>query len=135
MNPSSNRHHSLSLLPCTLVPRKPPFCSHGRFASRNVQVFIDETKILKLIDDHLVPPPAVLQWWLAKDEEIPTPNTNEIVVSKACDFFRGLISHYKIELVHLNPNFVLQITVFLHLHEAYLDVLPNFSLSSNIIFS
>jgi hypothetical protein len=100
--------------------------------------YIDESKILKLVDDHLIPPRAVLQWRLAKDEEILTPNTNEIVISKAffqwgfglpaCDFFRGLLNHYKIELVHLNPNSILQITVFVHLCEAYLTILPNFFL-------
>jgi hypothetical protein len=71
-------------------------------------------------------------------EEIPTPNTNEIVLSKAfflrgfglpsCNFFRGLLHHFKIELIHLNLNSILQITVFMHLCEAYLVILPNFTL-------
>jgi hypothetical protein len=71
-------------------------------------------------------------------EEIPTPNTNEIVLSKAfflrgfglpsCNFFRGLLHHCKIELIHLNLNSILQITVFMHLCEAYLVILPNFTL-------
>jgi hypothetical protein len=82
---------------------------------------IDESEIRKLVDDHLLPPRAILQLRLAKDEEIPTPNTNEIVVSKsffqrgfelpACDFFRDLLNHFKIELIHLNPISILQITV------------------------
>ena len=105
---------------------------------------IDESEILKLVDDHLLPPRAVLQWRPAKDEEIPTPNTNEIVVSKsffqrgfglpACDFFCGLLNHFKIELIHLNPNSILQIAVFVHLCEAYLAVLPNFSLFKHYFF-
>jgi hypothetical protein len=75
---------------------------------------------------------------MAKDEDIPMPNTNEIIVSTtffqhefglpACDFFRGLLHHYKIELIQLNPNSILHIVVFVHLCEAYLVVLPNFAL-------
>jgi hypothetical protein len=42
---------------------------------------IDDGEILKLVNDHLLPPRAILQWRLTKDEDIPTPNTNEIVVS------------------------------------------------------
>jgi hypothetical protein len=81
----------------------------------------DESEIRKLVDDHLLPPRAILQWRPVKDEEIPTPNTNEIMVSKsffervfelpASDFFRDLLNHFKIELIHLNPISILQITV------------------------
>jgi hypothetical protein len=76
----------------------------------------------------------VLQWRPAAREDIPTPNTNEIVVFSsffqcgfglpACDFFHGLLDHYKIKLVHLNPSVILQIAVFVHLCEAFLGVLP-----------
>jgi hypothetical protein len=48
-----------------------------------------------------------------------------------CDFLRGLHDHYKIELVHLNHNSVLQITVFIHLYEAFLGIPPNFPLFTN----
>jgi hypothetical protein len=75
---------------------------------------IDEGELLKLIENHLLPSRAVLQWRSAKDEDIPTANTNEIVVSTSffqcgfglpsCDFLYGLLHHYKIELVHMNPN-------------------------------
>jgi hypothetical protein len=56
----------------------------------------------------------VIQWRLAKDEEIPTPHKKEIVVFTAffqrrfgfpsCDFLHRLFHHYQIELIHLNPN-------------------------------
>jgi hypothetical protein len=71
-----------------------------------------------------------------KDEDIPTTNTNEIVVLTSffewgfclpsCEFLRGLLHHYKIELVHLNPNSILQLVIFIHLCECYLTA-PNFS--------
>jgi hypothetical protein len=52
----------------------------------------------------------------------------------ACDFFRGLLDHYQIELVHLNPNSILQITVFVHLCEAFLIIPPKFPLFKNYFF-
>jgi hypothetical protein len=90
----------------------------------------DEEEILKLVNYHLLPAHAILQWWPVKDEDIPTPNINEIVVSKSlfprgfglpvCDILRGLFNHYKIESIHLNPNSILQIVVVVHLCEPYL---------------
>jgi hypothetical protein len=60
------------------------------------------------------PDRVMLQWCPATGEDIPTPNTNEIVMFSsffqrgiglpACDFLRGLLDHYQIELFHLNPN-------------------------------
>jgi hypothetical protein len=52
----------------------------------------------------------------------------------ACDLFHGLLDHYQIELVHLNPNSILQITVFIHLCEAFLGIPPNFPLFKNYVF-
>jgi hypothetical protein len=45
-----------------------------------------------------------------------------------------LLHHFKIELVHLNPNFVLQITVFVHLCDAYPAISPNFALFKYYLF-
>jgi hypothetical protein len=52
----------------------------------------------------------------------------------ACDFLCGLLHHYQIELVHLNPNSILQISIFVHLYEAFLGIPPNFSLFKNNFF-
>jgi hypothetical protein len=82
----------------------------------------------------------MLQWHPTVGEDLPTPNTNEIVVFSsfqrgfglpACDFFCGLLDHYQIELVHLNPNSILQITIFVHLCKAFLGIPPNFPLFKN----
>jgi hypothetical protein len=91
---------------------------------------VDEDKIRNLVTHHILPPHSILQWQMAKGEEIPTLNTNEIVMSKAffhqgyglpnCDFFHGLLHHFKIELVHLNHFFV-------HLCEVYLTIPPIFT--------
>jgi hypothetical protein len=83
----------------------------------------------------------VLQWRPTTKEDIPIPNTNKIVVFSsffqrgfglpACDFLRELLDHYQMELVHMNPNSILQIAVFVHLCEAYLGIPPNFPLFKN----
>jgi hypothetical protein len=75
-------------------------------------------------------------------EDIPTPNTNEVVILSSflqcafglptCEFLYSLLHHYEIELVHLNPNSILQIVVFVHLCDAFLVVPPNFSYSKAI---
>jgi hypothetical protein len=43
-------------------------------------------------------------------------------------FFCGLLDFYSLNLTHLNPNFVLQVVVFVHLWEAFLGILPHFGL-------
>jgi hypothetical protein len=50
------------------------------------------------------------------------------------DFFCGLLDRYQIELVRLNPNSILQTTVFVHLCEAFHGIPPNFPFSNTIFF-
>jgi hypothetical protein len=104
----------------------------------------DENEIRKLVASHFLPDHAMLQWHPTAGEDILTPNTNEIVVFTSffqrgfslsvCDFLRGLLDHYQIELVHLNPNSILQIAVFIHLCEVFLGIPPNFPLFKNYFF-
>jgi hypothetical protein len=73
-----------------------------------------------------------------KVKKFPLPIPKKILVLKAfflwrfwllsCNFFHSLLHHYKIKLAHLNPNFVIKITVFVHLSEVYLAISPNFTL-------
>jgi hypothetical protein len=83
----------------------------------------------------------VIQWRPAKGGYIPTPNTNEIIVLSSffqClptrEFLHGLLHYYYIELIHLNPNSILQIIVFVHLCEDFLAVHPNFPLFKHYFF-
>jgi hypothetical protein len=83
----------------------------------------------------------MLQLHLTSGEDLPTPNTNEIVMFSSFlqrgfslptyDFFHRLLDHYQLKLVHLNLNSILQITVFIHLCGAFLGIPPNFSLLKN----
>jgi hypothetical protein len=103
-----------------------------------------ESEIRTLVVNHFLQDHVVLQWRPAASKDLPTPNTNKIVVFSsffqrgfgllACDFFRGVLHHYQIELVHLNPNSILQITIFVHLYEAFLGIPLNFSLFKNYFF-
>jgi hypothetical protein len=105
---------------------------------------VDESEIRKLIANHFLLDCAVLQWPPIIGDDLPTSNTNEIVMFSsffqrrfglpACDFFRGLLDHYQIELAHLNPESNLQITVFIHLCEVFLGIPPNFPLFKNYFF-
>jgi hypothetical protein len=81
---------------------------------------------------------------LTKGEDIPTPNSNEIVVLPPFfirsfglpnrEFLCGLLHYYQIELVHLSPNSILKIIIFVLLCEAFLVVYPNFPLFKHYIF-
>jgi hypothetical protein len=104
----------------------------------------EESEIHKLVVNHFLLDRVILQWRPAAGKDIPTPNTTEIVVFSSFfqhefglpsyDFLRGLLDHYQIELVHLNPNSILQIVVFVHLCEAFLGISPNFLLFKNYFF-
>jgi hypothetical protein len=108
------------------------------------QSIADESETHQLVTNFFLPDLIVLQWRPAVREDIPTPNTKEIVVFSsffqcgfglsACDFLRELLDHYKIELVHLNPNYILQIAVFVHFCEAFLGILHNFLIFKNYFF-
>jgi hypothetical protein len=105
---------------------------------------VDESEICMLVTNLFLLDRAVLQWHPTIREDIPTPNTNEIVMFsyffkcgfslRACDFFRGLLDHYQIELVHLNPNSIIQIIIFVHLCEAFIGIPPVFPLFKNYFF-
>jgi hypothetical protein len=108
------------------------------------QSIVDESEILKLVENYFLLNHAMLQWWPAKGEDIPTPNTKEIVVFSSFfqlgfgfpiyDFFRGLLQHYQIDLVHFNSNSIFQIEVFVHLCEAFIGISPTFPLFKNYFF-
>jgi hypothetical protein len=115
--------------------------SHSHLFQASV---VDESEIHKLVVNYFLPDRAVLQWRSTTGEDLSTPNTNEIVVFSSffqhrfglstCDFFHEFLDHYQIKLVHLNPNSILQIAVFVHLYEAFLGIPLNFPLFKNYFF-
>jgi hypothetical protein len=74
----------------------------------------------------------------------PQPRSDEVVVLlpffirglgiPCCDFLRQLLDFYKVELVHLNTNSVLQISVFIDLCEAFLGIPPSLDLFRHLFW-
>src|SRR5438105_10876638 len=99
---------------------------------------VTEEHLRRMVKDGVLPAKEIIGWRAADGEAFPTANTGEIVVFEPFfyrgfsvptnRFFRGLLHFYKIELVHLNSNFVLHIAAFIHLCEAYLGIEPHFAL-------
>jgi hypothetical protein len=77
---------------------------------------LDELMIARLL-----PRPEASGAWLGSADGFPRPCQDEVVILLPffvrglgfpyCDFLRQLLDFYRIELVHLNPNSILQILV------------------------
>jgi hypothetical protein len=78
------------------------------------------------------------EWLLPGREELPVPCDGYVISfvhfhergfgTPPHPFFRGLLHHYQIELQHLNPNGIQQITAFIVLCEEFLGIEPHFEL-------
>jgi hypothetical protein len=107
------------------------------FAGNHMSV-VSESDLLQLIDVGILPPKELCSWRICRGVTVPTEDTHESVVYvlflirglalPISPFFRGLLDFYNLNLTHLNPNSILQISIFVHLCEAYLIVLPHFGL-------
>jgi hypothetical protein len=99
---------------------------------------VTEEQIQSLVDRGLLRPKAQVGWRPAAGEAFPMEGTSETVFFlahiergfgvPACNFLRGLLHFYRIELVHLAPNWITIIATFIHLCEAYLGITPHFHL-------
>jgi hypothetical protein len=104
---------------------------------------IDPNSQLPLAGNHMsvVSESDLLQlcsWRICRGVTVLTEDTHESVIYSPflicglalpiSPFFRGLLDFYHLNLTHLNPNSILQVSVFVHLCEAYLGILPHFGL-------
>jgi hypothetical protein len=90
----------------------------------------------ELVITRLLPRPKASGARLGSAEGIPQPHSDEVVVLlpffmrglgfPCCDLLQQLLAFYRVELVQLNPNSILQISVFVHLCEAFLGIPPSF---------
>jgi hypothetical protein len=86
----------------------------------------------------LLRPKVEVEWKAPAGKVFPTEDDKEPIVFSSffeCgfnvptgDFFRGLLYYHKLELVHLIPNSITVVSLFIHLCEAYLEILPHFPL-------
>jgi hypothetical protein len=99
---------------------------------------VSELDLLHLVDVGVLPPKELCSWWVCRGATIPIEDTHESVIYlpfliyglalPVSLFFPGLLDFYHLNLTHLNPNSILQISIFVHLCEAYLIILPHFEL-------
>lgn len=74
--------------------------------------------------DGILPDEAMTRWRPAQGERFPNPRDGELVVFEdfyrwgfgllAHPFLRKLLPYYKISLVHLNPNSILHLAIFIN---------------------
>ena len=87
---------------------------------------------------------TILGWRAKKGAALPLPNAKDLVVFESfCShgfglltsvFFRQVLKFYQIDLVNLNPNSILHLSIFIHLCETFLGIpFPSlyFAISSN----
>jgi hypothetical protein len=99
---------------------------------------VSESDLFHLVSIGVLPPKELCSWRICRGVTIPTEDTHESVIYvpflihglalPISPFFRGLLDFYHLNLTHLNPNSILQVSVFVHLCEAFLGILPHFGL-------
>ena len=92
----------------------------------------------------VLPNCVTAEWWPASGEPFPMPNTDEVLVFEAYfwrglgfpvhPFLRDLLEFWSISLCNLHPNTILHISIFIHLCEAFLEVLPHFNLFRHLFW-
>jgi hypothetical protein len=116
----------------------PPIDSNSQLPFTGNHMSVVSESDLSLVDVGVLPSKELCSWRICRGVTVPTEDTHESVVYvpflmcglalPISPFFRGLLDFYNLNLTHLNPNSILQISIFVHLCEAYLGILPHFGL-------
>jgi hypothetical protein len=107
------------------------------FAGNHMSV-VSESDLFHLVSIGVLPPKELCSWRICRGVTVPSEDTHESVIHvpflirglalPISPFFRGLLDFYHLNLTHLNPNSILQVSIFVHLCEAFLGILPHFGL-------
>ena len=99
---------------------------------------MSEAAVQELENTKLLQSQAVIQWRAVKGEDRPYKGTLETVMFRdfverglavpVFDFLHALLRFWGIQLHHLTPQSILHLSIFTHLCEAFLSVLPHFHL-------
>jgi len=94
---------------------------------------VQELENMGLLQTH-----AVIQWRAGEGEDYPMEGTLETIVFRdfverglalpVSEFFYALLQFWRIQLHHLTPQSILHISIFTHLCESFLGILPHFHL-------
>jgi hypothetical protein len=97
---------------------------------------LSESNLSRLVEMGVLPPKVLGGWRSWKGVGAPTEDSHQSVVFASlfihglglliCSFVHGLLDFYFIDFTHLNPNFILQIAIFIHLCEAFLGIVHHF---------
>jgi hypothetical protein len=108
------------------------------FAGNHMSI-ISKSDLLHLAEVRVLLPKELCSWRICRGVTVPTEDTHESVIYvpflirgralPISPFFRGLLDFYELNLTHLNPNSFMQISIFVHLCVAFLEILPHFGLS------
>jgi hypothetical protein len=123
----------------TIAPIIPPIDPNIQFPfAGNHMSIISESDLLHLVETGVLPPKELCSWRIWRGVTVLTEDTHESVIYVSflirglalpvSPFFRGLLDFYDLNLMHLNPNSILQVAIFIHLCEAFLGILPHFGL-------
>jgi hypothetical protein len=107
------------------------------FAGNHMSV-ISESDLLHLVDVGVLLSKELYSCRICRGVTVPIEDTHESVVYvpflicglalPVSSFLRGLLDFYELNLTHLNPNSILQVSIFVHLCEDFLGILPHFGL-------
>ena len=121
------------------VPIIPPIEPNNQLPFAGNHMFIiSELDLLHHVEIGVLPLKELCSWRIWRRVTVLTEDTHEVVVFvpflirglafPVYPFFRGLLDFYDLNITHLNPNFILQVAIFVHLCEAFLGILPHFGL-------
>jgi hypothetical protein len=96
------------------------------FAGNHMSV-VSKPDLLHLVSIGVLSPKELCSWRICHGVTVPTEDTHESVIFVPF-LLCGLLDFYLFNLTHLNPNSILQISIYVHLCEAFLGVLPHFGL-------
>lgn len=97
-----------------------------------------QSDLEEMVMEGFLPDQATTGWRPTTGERFPNPHDGELIVFE--DFYcrgfrllahpsvRKLLVYYGIALVHINPNSILHLSIFINLCEAYLGIEPHFNL-------
>jgi hypothetical protein len=107
------------------------------FAGNHMSI-ISESDLFHLVDTGVLPPKELCSWQIWRGVTVSIEDTHESVVYvpflirglalPISPFFHSLLDFYDLNLTHLNPNSILQVTIFVHMCKAFLGILPHFGL-------